>query len=57
MPKRKKTRQNQTRAKKPMLPEGDLNTSMTLDERKQKLDVYLRDFDLQGILSTIMSID
>ena len=57
MPKRKKTRQNQARAKKPMLPEGDLNTSMTLDERKQKLDVYLRDFDLQGILSTIMSID
>ena len=40
-----------------MLPEGDLNTSMTLDERKQKLDVYLHDFDLQGILSTIMSID
>ena len=34
-----------------MLPDGDLDTSMTLDESKQKLETYLHDFDLKGIMT------
>lgn len=30
-----------------MLPEGDLDTSMSIDERKAKLDVYLKDLNMQ----------
>ena len=38
-----------TRRKRPALPEGDPETSMSEDERRQKLDTYLEDFDTQGI--------
>ena len=48
MPRRKNTRKNQTSRKKPMLPEGDLDTSMSIDERRAKLDVYLKDLNMQG---------
>lgn len=48
MPRRKNTRKNQTSRKRPMLPEGDLDTSMSIDERKAKLDVYLKDLNMQG---------
>ncbi|XP_078380728.1 borealin-like isoform X2 [Oculina patagonica] len=47
MPRRKNTRKNQTSRKRPMLPEGDLDTSMSIDERKAKLDVYLKDLNMQ----------
>lgn len=30
-----------------MLPEGDLDTSMSIDERRAKLDVYLKDLNMQ----------
>ena len=33
-----------------MLPEGDLDTSISIDERKAKLDVYLKDLNMQGIV-------
>lgn len=48
MPRRKKTRKNQASRMRPMLPEGDLDTSMSIDERKAKLDVYLKDLNVQG---------
>ena len=51
MPRRKKTRKNETSRVRPMLPEGDLDTSMSIDERRAKLDVYLKDFNMQGWLS------
>lgn len=47
MPRRKKTRKNQTSCVRPMLPEGDLDTSMSIDERRAKLDVYIKDFNMQ----------
>lgn len=53
MPRRKNTRKNQTSRKRPMLPEGDLDTSMSIDERKAKLDVYLKDLNMQGIVYVI----
>ena len=33
---------------RPMLPEGDIDTSMSIDERSAKLDVYLKDLNMQG---------
>lgn len=48
MPRRKKTKKNTTSRVRPMLPEGDLETSMTIDERRAKLDVYIEDFNMQG---------
>ena len=48
MPRRKKARQTQGSRSRPKLPEGALETSMTEDERKAKLDFYLKDFDVQG---------
>ena len=47
MPRRKKTRKNANRMR-PMLPEGELDTSMSTDERRAKLDVYLKDLNTQG---------
>ena len=47
MPRRKKTRKNANRMR-PMLPEGELDTSMNTDERRAKLDVYLKDLNTQG---------
>ena len=44
------TSKNQTSQNRPMLPEGDLDTSMSIDERKEKLDVYLKDLNIQGIV-------
>ena len=49
MPRRKKTRKNQTSRMRPMLPEGDLDTSMNIDERRAKLEVYIKDFNTQGL--------
>jgi hypothetical protein len=49
MPQRKKTKLYQTRRKKPALPEGDLETSLNDEERRLKLEVYLQDFDVQGL--------
>lgn len=46
MPRRKKTRKNANRMR-PMLPEGELDTSMNTDERRAKLDVYLKDLNTQ----------
>lgn len=48
MPRRKKARKNQTSRMRPMLPEGDLDSSMSIDERKAKLDIYLKDLNMQG---------
>lgn len=48
MPRRKKTKKNATSRVRPMLPEGDLETSMSIDERRAKLDVYIEDFNMQG---------
>lgn len=48
MPRLKKTRGVVSRRKRPALPDGDSDTSMTEDERKQKLDNYLQDLDVQG---------
>ena len=48
MPRRKKTRKNQTSRMRPVLPEGDLDSSMSIDERKAKLDIYLKDLNMQG---------
>ncbi|KXJ29781.1 Borealin [Exaiptasia diaphana] len=45
MPRVKRNRE--TRRKRPAMPEGDAETSMTEDERRQKLDDYLQDFDVQ----------
>lgn len=47
MPRRKKTKKNATSRVRPMLPEGDLETSMSIDERRAKLDVYIEDFNMQ----------
>ena len=33
---------------RPVLPEGDLDSSMSIDERKAKLDIYLKDLNMQG---------
>ena len=33
---------------RPMLPKGELDTSMNTDERRAKLDVYLKDLNTQG---------
>ncbi|XP_031559776.1 borealin-like [Actinia tenebrosa] len=44
---RKRTKLQQARRKRPALPEGDLETSMNDEERRQKLEVYLQDFDVQ----------
>lgn len=55
MPRRKKTRKNQTSRMRPMLPEGDLDTSMSIDERRAKLDVYLKDLNMQGWFSSILA--
>lgn len=49
MPRAKRNRGVQSQRKRPALPDGDSETSMTEDERKQKLEAYLQDFDLQGI--------
>lgn len=49
MPRVKRNRE--TRRKRPEMPEGDAETSMTEDERRQKLDDYLQDFDVQGTKS------
>ena len=48
MPRRKKARKNQTSRMRPVLPEGDLDSSMSIDERKAKLDIYLKDLNMQG---------
>ena len=48
MPNRKKSRKAQASRSRPKLPEGALETSMTEDERKNKLEDYLKDFDIQG---------
>ena len=48
MPRKKKTKKNQASQLRPMLPEGDLDTSMSIDERRAKLDVYIKDFNMQG---------
>ena len=48
MPRRKKSRKNQTSRMRPVLPEGDLDSSMSIDERKAKLDIYLKDLNMQG---------
>ena len=40
---------------RPMLPEGDLDTSMSIDERRAKLDVYLKDLNMQGWFSSILA--
>lgn len=48
MPRRKKARKNQTNRMRPVLPEGDLDSSMSIDERKAKLDIYLKDLNMQG---------
>lgn len=47
MPRRKKARKNQTSRMRPVLPEGDLDSSMSIDERKAKLDIYLKDLNMQ----------
>lgn len=47
MPRKKKTKKNQASQLRPMLPEGDLDTSMSIDERRAKLDVYIKDFNMQ----------
>ena len=58
MPHRKKARKNQTSRMRPVLPEGDLDSSMSIDERKAKLDIYLKDLNMQGIVKlTVLFFD
>ncbi|XP_022790397.1 borealin-like [Stylophora pistillata] len=47
MPRRRGTRKNQTSRMRPVLPEGDLDSSMSINERKAKLDTYLKDLNTQ----------
>ena len=48
MPNRKKSKKEQASRSRTKLTEGALETSMTEDERKNKLEDYLKDFDIQG---------
>ena len=60
MPRRKKARKNQTSRMRPVLPEGDLDSSMSIDERKAKLDIYLKDLNMQGtdiVKLTVLFLD
>lgn len=53
MPARKKrtgTKQGKAKAIKPKLPKGDFNTSISNEEQKSKLDNYIMDYKLQGLI-------
>lgn len=49
-PRRKRTtgRKDRSTRAKPKLPEGKLDSSMTVEERENKLSDYINDYQLQG---------
>ena len=53
-PRKKRTAAKNTKTKrgKPKLPEGDFNTSMTVEEQESKLNNYIEDYELQGLLKS-----
>ncbi|EDO31403.1 predicted protein [Nematostella vectensis] len=48
MPPRKKNRQQVSKRKRPVLPDGSIDSSMQLEDRRHKLDDYLNDFDIHA---------
>lgn len=51
-PRRKRTtgRKGRTTRAKPKLPEGQLDSSMTTEEKENKLNDYIKDYELQGLV-------
>ena len=51
-PRKKRTAAKNTKSKRgrPKLPDGDFNTSMTVEEQQDKLKNYIQEYQVQGLI-------